>query len=89
MKKSQKPINKVRSFKMGKKAVVRAKAITRNNRKKWTATDGRKLTRMYGSGRLTVRQIAKRLGRSYFATTKQASRLFLTYGKKSLKNWSV
>jgi len=66
---------------------VEAKAIMHNNRKNWTSTDITKLTRMYCSGRLTISQIADRLGRSYFATAKRASRLNLTYGQKPLKNW--
>ena len=55
------------------------------NRKTWTDTDNMKLTRMYRSGKLTLTQIANRLGRTYFAATKQASRLHLTYGKKLIK----
>ena len=49
--------------------------MTNRNRKNWTATDRKKLTRMYNSGRLTVTQIADRLGRTYWATAKQAERM--------------
>ncbi|KKL51158.1 hypothetical protein LCGC14_2298250, partial [marine sediment metagenome] len=45
------------------------------NRKTWTATDREKLRRMYRSGRLSVNQIAIRLNRTYYATTKQAERM--------------
>jgi len=56
--------NKIRSLKMNNR-----------NRKNWTATDRTKLARMYGSGRLSVEQIANRLGRTYFATIKKAERM--------------
>ena len=52
------------------------------NRKTWTDTDNRKLIRMYRSGRLTIPQIADRLGRTYFAIVKRASRLSLMFGIK-------
>jgi len=59
--------------------------MNNRNRKNWTATDRKKLTRMYGSGRLSVRQIADRLGRTYYATIKQAERMHLAaWGYKSI-----
>ena len=52
------------------------------NRKNWTTTDITKLTRMYRSGRLPVRQIADRLNRTYSAVVKKAERMSLTFKKK-------
>lgn len=53
--------------------------MNNRNRKNWTITDRGKLRRMYNSGRLTVSQIANRLGRTYFATVKQAERMSVAY----------
>lgn len=53
--------------------------MNNRNRKGWTITDRVKLRRMYNSGRLTVNQIAVRLGRTYYATIKQAGRMDLTF----------
>ncbi len=58
-----------------------AQVTPERNRKNWTHTDETKLRRMYNSGRLTITQIAGRLGRTRFATIKKASRMTLTYGK--------
>ena len=63
--------NKVKEFKMNNR-----------NRKNWTGTDEAKLCRMYCSGRLTINQIANRLGRTYFATIKQASRMGVIFKSK-------
>ena len=52
------------------------------NRKNWTTTDITKLTRMYRSGRLPVKQIADRLNRTYSAVVKKAERMNLTFKKK-------
>lgn len=51
------------------------------NRKNWTATDITKLSRMYRSGRLPVKQIACRLDRTYSAVVKKAERMGLTFKK--------
>ena len=59
------------------------------NRKNWTATDRTKLARMYRSGRLSVAQIASRLGRTYYATVKQAERMDLTWGLKPARPGSA
>jgi len=56
--------------------------MNNRNRKNWTGTDEAKLCRMYCSGRLTINQIANRLGRTYFATVKQASRMAVIYKSK-------
>ena len=52
------------------------------NRKNWTTTDLTKLSRMYRSGRLPVKQIACRLDRTYSAVVKKAERMGLTFKKK-------
>ena len=52
------------------------------NGKNWTATDVTKLSRMYRSGRLPVKQIASRLDRTYSAVVKKAARMGLTFKKK-------
>ena len=49
------------------------------NTKNWTATDMKKLRRMYNSGRLSINQIARRLERTYYATVKRASRGRIRY----------
>lgn len=49
------------------------------NTKNWTATDMKKLRRMYRSGRLSINQIAGRLERTYYATVKRASRACICY----------
>lgn len=54
----------------------------KRKRKNWTTTDLVKLARMYRSGRLSIRQIANRLDRTYFAVIKKAGRMNLTFKKK-------
>ena len=56
---------------------VRSSKMNGRNHKNWTATDLTKLTRMYSSGRLSIAQIADRLGRTYHATAKKAERMHL------------
>ena len=58
---------------------IRNSKMNNRNRKNWTTTDRIKLTRMYRTGRLSVAQIADRLGRTYCATTKKAQRMYLAY----------
>lgn len=63
--------------------VITGFAVMHNrNRKNWAATDLTKLTRMYRSGRLSVKQIANRLNRTYSAVVKKAERMGLTFKKK-------
>lgn len=64
---------------------VRSKEMIKmkfRNGKNWTTTDIAKLTRMYRSGRLPVKQIANRLNRTYSAVVKKAERMKLTFKKK-------
>lgn len=64
----------------------------RNNRKEWTKEDNKTLSclykdKVYSDGKyisygLNVKDIAKRLKRSVYATIKQASRLGVTHWSK-------
>lgn len=64
----------------------------RNNRKEWTKEDNKTLSayykdKVYSNGKyvkygLAVKDIAKKLDRSVFATIKQASRLGVTHWSK-------
>ena len=56
--------------------------MNNRNHKNWTDTDCIKLMRMYRSGRLSVPQIASRLGRTYYATIKQAERMGIIFKEK-------